>query len=66
MSTMDRMKELLHHIEVCVWDTNTTDEEKVRGIQGYLYQYDQMQDRLTQDLFGDDDAHVESPNMRRI
>ena len=51
-------KELLRHIENIAWDPNTTDEEKVRGIQGYLYQYGANMDHKTEQMFGDDDAHI--------
>jgi hypothetical protein len=51
-------KELLRHIENTAWDPHTTDEEKVRGIQGYLYQYGANMDHQTEEMFGDDDAHI--------
>jgi hypothetical protein len=59
-------KELIQHIENIVWDPNTSDEEKVRGIQGYLYQYGANMDHKTEQMFGDDDAHIHSPNFRRL
>ena len=55
---MSMEKDLLRHIENIAWDPNTTDEEKVRGIQGYLYQYGANMDHKTEQLFGDDDAHI--------
>lgn len=59
-------KELIQHIENIAWDPHTSDEEKVRAIQGYLYQYGANMDNKTDEMFGDDDAHVNSPNFRRI
>ena len=51
-------KELLTHIERIVWDVNTLDEEKVRAIQNLMYQYGSNKDHKTEELFGDDDAHI--------
>ena len=58
-------KELLQHIELLAWDVNTTDTEKVRGIQNLLYQYSANCDNRSDMMFGDEEAHVDSPNMRR-
>ena len=58
-------EELISHIERAVWDPNTNDIEKTRAVQNLLYQWGAMQDHKTDSLFGDDDAHVNSPNMRR-
>ena len=51
-------KEVLMHIENVVWSVDTSDEEKVRAIQGYLYQYGANMDHKTEQLWGDDDAHI--------
>ena len=58
-------EELISHIERIVWDPNTSDIEKTHAVQGLLYTWGAMQDHKTDSLFGDDDAHVNSPNMRR-
>ena len=60
------MKELLDHIENIVWEPNVSDASKVASIQSLMYQWGANQDHKTEQMFGDDDAHVNSPNMRRI
>lgn len=50
--------ECLEHIEKIVWDPTVPDHEKVLCIQNFMYQRDQILDRATQDMFGDDDAHI--------
>ena len=57
---------LLMEIEAVAWDPHTSDIEKTHAIQGLLYQWEQMCDHRTERAFGDDDAHVNSPNARRI
>lgn len=59
------MNELLRHIESIAWDHEVTDASKVASIQGLLYQWGANQDHKTEQMFGDDDAHINSPNMRR-
>ena len=59
-------KELLVEIDRIVWDPNTSDIEKTHAVQGLLYQWTACQDNHTEQMFGDDDAHVNSPNFRRI
>ena len=54
----DIMEELLRHIESIVWDNEPTDAQKIQSLQGLLYQWGANQDRKTEDLFGDDDAHI--------
>ena len=49
---------LLQEIERIVWDPHTTDIEKTHAVQGLLYQWGACMDAKTEDLFGDDDAHV--------
>ena len=56
---------LLDEIENVAW-MDESDTEIVNSIRGLLYQWSQIQDHVTQDMFGDDDAHVNSPNMRRV
>jgi hypothetical protein len=58
-------KDLLTEIERVAW-MDAPDEEIVKSIQGLLYQYGACQDAKTEQMFGDDDAHVNSPNMRRV
>ena len=66
MHTMYNMdKDLLDAIDTIVW-SDEPDAGKLLAIQNLLYQRGQIQDHRTEQMFGDDDAHVESPNMRRI
>ena len=58
-------KQCLEHIEEIAWDPGATDLEKIHSIQGLLYSWGQSCDHMTEQLFGDDDAHINSPNMRR-
>ena len=51
-------KDLILEIEHIVWDPNTSDIEKTHAVQGLLYQWDQIQDHRTEQLWGDDDAHI--------
>ena len=64
MYTMEQ--ELLRHIEAIAWDNNVPDSSKIASIQALLYQWGANQDHKTEELFGDDDAHIHSPNMRRM
>ena len=48
---------LLNEIERVAW-MDESDEEIVNSIRGLLYQWSQIQDHVTQDMFGDDDAHI--------
>ena len=57
-------KECLEHIEKIVWDPHTSDIEKTHAVQGLLYTWEQICDHKTEQLFGDDDAHVNSPKRR--
>ena len=59
-------QELLRHIEKIAWDANVPDASKIASIQALLYQWGANQDHKTEELFGDDDAHINSPNMRRM
>ena len=58
--------ECLRHIEKIIWDENIGPEEMVLGIQNLLYQRGAILDNLTEQMFGDDDAHINSPNFRRM
>ena len=51
-------KDLIIEIERIVWDPNTSDIEKTHAVQGLLYTWEQNQDHLTEQMFGDDDAHI--------
>ena len=50
--------ELLNEIDRIVWDPNTSDIEKTHAVQGLLYQWGACQDAKTEQMFGDDDAHI--------
>lgn len=50
-------KELLLEIERVAW-MDESDAEIVNSIRGLLYQYSQIQDHKTEQMFGDDDAHI--------
>lgn len=56
-------QDLIIEIERIMWDPNTTDIEKTHAVQGLLYQWSQIQDHRTEEMFGDDDAHY--TRMRR-
>ena len=56
MNRTDR--DLIIEIERIMWDPNTSDLEKTHAVQGLLYQWTQMQDHKTEQMFGDDDAHI--------
>jgi hypothetical protein len=58
-------KKLMEEIERVVW-MDASNEEIVNSIRGLLYQYGACMDNLTEQMFGDDDAHIRSPNARRI
>ena len=50
-------KELLIEIERVAW-MDESDAEIVNSIRGLLYQYSQCMDHKTEQMFGDDDAHI--------
>ena len=56
---------LLNEVDRIIWD-DVPDDEKVRAVQRLMYQWGACQDNKTDEMFGDDDAHINSPNMRRI
>ena len=57
MSKLNELRAgLLNEIERVAW-MDESDEEIVNSIRGLLYQWSQIQDHVTQDMFGDDDAH---------
>ena len=57
-------KDLIEHIERVIFDVSVPDHEKVLCIQNLLYQREQILDHRTEQMFGDDDAHVNSPKRR--
>ena len=59
------INELMIEVENIAW-MDASNEEIVNSIRGLLYQWSAMQDNKTEQMFGDDDAHVNSPNFRRI
>jgi hypothetical protein len=63
---MSMDKELLTHIECIVWDVNVPNESKIESIQSLMYQWGACMDAKTEQMFGDDEAHVNSPNYRRM
>ena len=62
-SIMDMEQRLLSEIDKIVW-ADTSDAEIVKALQGLLYQYGACQDNKTDQMFGDDDAHVDSQFRR--
>ena len=56
---------LLQEIDRIVWD-DVPDDAKVDALQKLMYQWGACMDHKTEQMFGDDDAHINSPNMRRI
>ena len=50
-------KDLLIEIEKVAW-MDASDAEIVNSIRGLLYQYSQCMDHKTEEMFGDDDAHI--------
>jgi len=62
---MDTIHDLVKHIERIAWDDGVSDTRRLEQIQGMLYQWGCMQDNLSDITYGDDDAHINSPNMRR-
>jgi hypothetical protein len=69
MDTM-LMKELIDHIDAIAWDENVPETNRLQQIQGMLYQWGQIQDKKTEDMFGSDqyplhDEESPYPNMRR-
>jgi hypothetical protein len=63
---MNTVNEVLGHIEEIVWSPHTSDIEKTHAVQGLLYTWGQMQDARSDQMFGDEEAHVDSPNFRRM
>jgi len=63
---MNRIKEeALDRINKIAWDDNPDAEMLLQQIQATLYEMDQMLDHQSDMMYGDDDAHIHSPNMRR-
>ena len=61
---MTMENDLIRLMDKIVWDPDTSDAEKVKALQGYLYQYGANMDHKTEQMFGDDDSYP-YPNMRR-
>ena len=51
------LNDLLTEIEKVAW-MDESNEEIVNSIRGLLYQWSACQDNLTEEMFGDDDAHI--------
>ena len=63
---MNKIKEdALDRINKIAWDDNPDAEMLLKQIQATLYEMDQMLDHRSDMMHGDDDAHINSPNMRR-
>ncbi len=63
---MSKIKlEALDRIDGIAWEENLDAEQILQRIQAVLYEMSQMQDAQSDRMFGDDDAHIDSPNMRR-
>ena len=66
MSINELNKQCLEYIERIAWDPGASDLEKIHSIQGLLYSWGACMDHKTESMFGDDDAHINSPNYRRM
>ena len=63
---MNKIKlEALDRINKIAWDDNPDAEMILHQIQATLYAMDQMLDHQSDMQYGDDEAHINSPNMRR-
>ena len=49
--------DLLNEIDVIVWGDESA-ENKITAIQNLMYQWGACQDAKTEQMFGDDDAHI--------
>ncbi len=58
-------EEALERIDNIAWEEHLDAELVLQRIQAVLYEMSMMQDAHTEQHFGDDDAHINSPNMRR-
>lgn len=64
---MNKIKEeALDRINNIAWEETLDAELVLQRIQAVLYEMDQILDHQTEEMFGDDDAHINSPNARRI
>ena len=63
---MNKLKEeALSRIAMIAWEDNPDAELLLQQIQATLYELDMMLDHQSDMMYGDPDAHVNSPNMRR-
>lgn len=62
---MNTVNDVLRELERIVWDPHTSDVEKTHAVQGLLYTWGQMQDARSDQMYGDEEAHIDSPNARR-
>ena len=63
---MNKIKlKALDRIDGIAWEENTDAELILQRIQAVLYEMSMQLDNHTERQFGDDDAHINSPNMRR-
>ena len=58
--------EALDRVMGIAWEDNPDAEFLLQQIQSVLYELDQMLDAKSDQMYGDPDAHVNSPNFRRI
>ena len=63
---MNKIKEeALNRIDKIAWDDNPDAEILLHQIQATLYEMSAQLDNQSDMMHGDDDAHINSPNMRR-
>ena len=63
---MNKIKlEALDRINTIAWEGHIEAETILQRIQAVLYEMDQILDHQSDVTHGDDDAHINSPNMRR-
>jgi hypothetical protein len=66
MKTVTELRlEALDRIERIAWDGNPDAEMLLQQIQATLYELSMICDNRNDEQFGDDDAHINSPNFRR-
>ena len=59
-------EEALNRIDKIAFDDNPDAEMLLHQIQATLYEMSAQLDNESDMMYGDPDAHVNSPNMRRI
>ena len=59
-------EEALNRIDKIAWDDNPDAEMVLQQIQATLYEMSAQLDHQSDMMYGDDDAHINSPNFRRM